>query len=297
MFSVPFSGLSRRALMVGGAAAIATALAPAVRAEPALGALLARTHVHGLAVDAEAPNRLLIATHHGLHALDIDSGVTVQVSGQSDDFMGFAAHPTQPGGFLASGHPERGGNLGVISSSDGGASWTRLSDGVDGPVDFHLMDISKADPAVVWGNHGGLQRSRDGGRSWNRVTRAPAGLIDIAASARDPERLYAATETGLFVSAAGATGWRRVHPAEAPVSFVEVTAQGMIYAFILGEGLVRRPEDGGDWEQLHPGFEGRYLLHFAVDPQAPGRVFAATQMGEIIASEDGGRGWHLLGRK
>ncbi|MBE0454112.1 MAG: exo-alpha-sialidase [Roseovarius sp.] len=267
------------------------------RAETPLADLLARTHVHGLAVDRQAPGHLLIATHNGLHALDLASGVTAQVSGRGDDLMGFVTHPALPGAFLASGHPERGGNLGVIATSDGGKSWTRIADGVDGPVDFHLMDISKADPEVVWGNHGGLQRSRDGGRSWKRVARAPAGLIDIAASARDPERLYAATETGLFVSEAGAKAWRRAHPAEAPVSFVEVTAEGMIHAFVLGEGLVRRSEDGGAWEVLHPGFDGRYLLHFATDPQAPERVFAATQMGELLASEDGGRDWRLLGRK
>ena len=58
----------------------------------------------------------------------------------------------------------------------------KLSDGVNGPVDFHQMDISKADPAIVWGNYGGLQRSRSGGATWERVADASGGLIDIAAS-------------------------------------------------------------------------------------------------------------------
>ena len=272
------------------------ALGPGARAEAPHAELLARTHVHGLAVDRENPNRLLIATHNGLHALDIGSGLTVQVSDHSDDLMGFVAHPTEPAAFLVSGHPARGGNLGVIASSDGGERWLKLSDGVNGPVDFHQMDISKADPSVVWGNFGGLQRSRDGGHSWARIADAPAGLIDIAASAQDPERLFAATEVGLFVSAADARDWQRAHPAQAPVSFAEVTQDGILHAFILGEGLVRRAEDGGAWERLHPGFGDRFLLHFAADPQEPDRVFAATQHGEIIASEDGGRIWRQLGR-
>ena len=294
--------LSRRTLLgmgalglAGGGALLALGAGTSARAETPLAELLARTHIHGLAVDRQDPGRLLIATHHGLHALDIESGLTVQVSDHRDDLMGFVAHPAEPDAFLASGHPARGGNLGVIASSDGGETWVKLSDGVNGPVEFHQMDISKADPAVIWGNYAGLQRSRDGGATWERVTDAPAGLIDIAASAHDRERLYAATEAGLFVSEADAQDWQRAHPAQAPVSFVEVTADGILHAFVLGEGLVRRAEDGDEWERLHPGFQDRYLLCFAADPQTPDRLFAATQHGEVLASEDGGRNWRQLG--
>ena len=292
--------LSRRVLLAGGAVALAGAgaflgLGSRAGAETPLAELLARTHIHGLAVDRQDRGRLLIATHHGLHALDLETGLTVRVSDHRDDLMGFVADPVSPGAFLASGHPARGGNLGVIASTDGGASWEKLSDGVHGPVDFHQMDVSKADPAVVWGNHGGLQRSRDGGRSWERIADAPVGLIDIAASAVAPERLYAATEAGLYVSEADATDWQRAHPSGAPVSFVEVTAGGMIHAFVLDQGLVRRHEEDDAWEQLHAGFEGRFLLYFTADPEDPDRVFAATQMGEVLASDDGGRSWRPFG--
>lgn len=292
--------LNRRNMLIaitGAVVGAGLALSPAARADPEvpLSRLLEQTHVHGLAVDRSDPSRLLIASHHGLHALDVETGLTVRISDHRDDLMGFVADPTTPGAFLASGHPARGGNLGVIASSDGGVSWEKLSDGVNGPVDFHQMDISKADPAVVWGNHGGLQRSRDGGHSWERIADAPGGLIDIAASAVTPERLYAATEAGLFVSEAGASNWQPAHPAGAPVSFVEVTAEGMIHAFILGEGLVRRHEESDAWELLHPGFDERFLLYFTADPADPERAFAATQLGEIIASEDGGRSWRQLG--
>ncbi len=294
--------LSRRTLLAtvalglaSGSVLLALGSGTSARAETPLAELLARTHIHGLALDRQDPSRLMIATHHGLHALDIESGLAVLVSDHRDDLMGFVAHPTEADTFLASGHPARGGNLGVIASSDSGESWVKLSDGVNGPVDFHQMDISKANPTVVWGNYAGLQRSRDGGATWERVADAPAGLIDIAASAHDPERLYAATEVGLFVSAADARDWRRAHPAQAPVSFVEVTADGILHAFILGEGLVLGTEGEAQWERLHPGFQDRFLLYFAADPQAPERVFAATQHGEVLASEDGGRSWRQLG--
>lgn len=300
MSGKPNTSLSRRIMLAGGAIAVAGAgtflsLGSGARAETPLTDLLSRTHIHGLVVDQKDSGRLLIATHHGLHALDLETGLTVRISDHSDDLMGFVADPAASDTFLASGHPARGGNLGVIASSDGGASWTKLSDGVKGPVDFHQMDISKADPSVVWGNYSGLQRSRDGGRTWEQVADAPLGLINIAASSRSAERLYAATETGLFVSDADARNWQRAHPAEAPVSFVEVMADGMIHAFILGEGLVRRHEDGDVWELPHPGFNQRFLLYYTADPANPDQVFAATQLGEILSSDDGGRRWRQFG--
>jgi hypothetical protein len=56
--------------------------------------LLQRTHVHGLAVDRGDPERLLVATHHGLYVAGPD-GRLEQVSPRQDDLMGFSAHPTE----------------------------------------------------------------------------------------------------------------------------------------------------------------------------------------------------------
>src|SRR3546814_20068354 len=80
--------------------------------------------------------------------------------------MGFPPNPTDPDLLYASGHPAGGGNLGFIVSRDGGKSWSKLANGAGGPVDFHQMDVSKSDPAVVYGAFGDLQQSADGGRRW-----------------------------------------------------------------------------------------------------------------------------------
>src|SRR3546814_9470505 len=71
------------------------------------------------------------------------------------------------------------------------------------------MDVSKADPRVIYGVDGELQKSTDGGRSWSRVGPAPEGLIGLATSSIDADRLYATTRSGLLVSTDGGRGWRR----------------------------------------------------------------------------------------
>jgi photosystem II stability/assembly factor-like uncharacterized protein len=285
------------ACMIVVAGGVLMALLPSpspAQSERPLADLLKSTHIHGLAVDRADPNRLLIATHHGLHALDVDAGTFAPVSEARDDFMGFTAHPAEAGILYASGHPSGGGNLGFIASQDGGKTWETLSAGANGPVDFHQMDVSKADASVIYGVYGGLQASRDGGRTWQRVGPARDGLIDLAASARDVDRLFAATEQGLAVSRDGGESWQPDPSLRQPVSMVETTADGAVYAFMLGSGLMRAEEPSLDWQALSNGFGDRYLLHLAVDPYNHDRFFASTQHNEMLASGDGGRTWRAI---
>ena len=284
------------ALGIVGAAALTLGLSAGAGETRPLGELLRATHVHGLAVDRADPGRLLIATHHGLHALRLEDGTVVPVAETRDDFMGFTPHPEDPDTLYASGHPAGGGNLGFIASADGGKTWEQLSPGAGGPVDFHQMDVSKADPSVIYGAYGGIQLSRDGGRSWEKVGPAPDGLIDLAASAENADRLYAATREGLLVSQDGGASWQRMNLPRRPVSLVEVSGNGTIHAFVLGHGLLQGREGASDWRTLNNDFGDRYLLHLAVDPANSARLFAVTQESELMASEDGGRNWRLLGK-
>jgi photosystem II stability/assembly factor-like uncharacterized protein len=261
-----------------------------------LAVLLGETHVHGLAVDRAVPDQLLIATHHGVFVSNIGTGVATQISIRADDFMGFSPHPTQTDTYFASGHPAGGGNLGVIRSSDGGASWESLDPGVGGPVDFHQLDISKSDPNVLYGVYGALQMSRDGGETWRAVAEAPPGLIDLAVSGADADRLYAATEAGLLLSTDAGTSWRDTPLIAEPVSSIATNAGGDVFAFAIGRGLLRGVEPDLQWEPLNHGFGESVLLQLVIDPSDPTRLFAVSQRNELLGSRDGGIGWTTIAR-
>ena len=278
------------------AACLLALAAPAAAQDPALGDLLAGTHVHGLAFDPETPGRVLLATHHGLWSLDLETLAVAEVAEEAADFMGFSPVPNTPGTFLASGHPPEGGNLGVQRSTDGGATWEPLSPGAGGPVDFHQMAVSAADPALVWGIHHGavLQRSRDGGATWEAVGPAPEGVIDLAASASAPETLHAATETGLRTSTDGGATWAPAHPTEVPATVVDVGPDGRTLTFLLGEGLLALEPGASGWTTLGQGFGAAVPLHLAQEPGGTGRILAATADGRLMESGDSGRSWTTL---
>lgn len=294
------------AYTVVGAVAVAAAggllLARSFSAgETTLAELARETHFHGIAIDSREPSGLYIATHHGLYAVGSD-GKAVLISETRDDFMGFTPHPSDPAILYASGHPEGGGNLGFITSPDAGRSWTKLSDGIGGPVDFHQMDVSKADPTVIYGVYGDLQRSTDGGRTWIRVGPAPEGIIGLAASSRDADTLYAATQGGLLRSTDGGRSWQPAHVLRRPASVVHVTRQGKVYAFIVGSGLVRANEEDMAWQEVNNGFDTDYLVHLAADPDDGRPLYAVsfnpqTRRQAVLASRDGGKSWLPLGNE
>jgi photosystem II stability/assembly factor-like uncharacterized protein len=282
------------AIVIGVAAGAAIANRSVPAETLTLSELAERTHIHGLAVDRADPSRLYIATHHGFFVASPE-GVAPRLSATRDDLMGFTPHPSDASVLYASGHPAGGGNLGFIVSTDGGRSWEQLAEGVGGPVDFHQMDVSKADPDTIYGVYRGLQVSRDGGHTWEMVGPAPEGLIDLAASARDVETLYAATETGLRVSRDGGRSWQDAFLVRRPATMVETTADGTVYAFMVGTGLLRASEPDLSWDTLGGDFGDEVVLHLAVDPANPQTLYAATHHGGVLVSTDGGATWSAFG--
>jgi len=279
--------------------ALAAALIGSLTALPALAQtkvpLSEVSHIHGVAVDPADPSRLYLATHHGVWLASVD-GTATKVSENSNDYMGFTPHPTEPSMFFGSGHPVEGGNAGFIVSKDGAKTWEQVSEGANGPVDFHAMAVSAADPNTIYGLYGDIQVSRDGGETWEVAGAPPADTFDLAGSATDPNTVFAATRQGLMLSRDGAKTWEATGPQGQPASLVEVAPDGTIYAFVLGSGLMKASEPSLDWQPLSNDFGQAALLHLAADPSAPTRLYAVTHESRVLASADGGKTWKRFGQ-
>ncbi len=252
------------------------------------------SHIHGIAVNLSDPSQLYLATHDGVFLTSAD-GTAEQVSSNTDDYMSFTSHPSDANTFFASGHPKTGGNSGFLVSRDRARSWEQVSPGFNGPVDFHAMTVSPADPNVLYGLYGEIQTSADGGKTWEVVGAPPADIYGLAASVSDPQMVYAATGQGVMVSRDGAKTWEPSGPAGQPASFVKAAPDGTVYAFVVGSGLVHLAEATSDWEPITDRFGDRVLIHFAADPSNPDNLFAVTQHSEVIVSADGGKSWKPLG--
>ncbi len=75
---------------------------------------------------------------------------------------------------------------------------------------------------------------------------------------------------------------------------VQTAPDGTVYAFIVGSGLMKSPGASLDWGPLNNEFGEGVLLHLAVDPADPKRMFAVTEQSEVLTSTDGGTTWRPL---
>ena len=247
-------------------------------------------HIHGIAVNPSDSTKLLLATHSGPF-LATASGIAVPISKFTADMMSLAVDPVNPKKLYASGHPEGGGNLGVMASVDAGRSWKHLSDGAGGPVDFHALTVSPMEPGILYGAYDGLQKSLDGGVNWQVTGRVPENLFSLAASAKNKSTLYAGTMKGLMISRDDGRSWQPGLMIQKPTTMVHVTRQGRIYVFVYGVGLLTAMEPGLSWDNLSKNFQDRALMSFAIDMKNPNKLFGVSDTGTVMTSNDGGKRW------
>ena len=312
--------IPRRTSRLGGAAVIvglATALtgcAPTSDA-PASGTTTAATtaafeHIHGLGADP-ATGATYAGTHAGVWQIPTDvlpdsylagapeAGITepTRTDGPAFDAMGFTV--AAPGLLLASGHPGAdesslsAPNVGLISSTDGAATWADVS--LAGETDFHDLDaVTLPSGALrVYGYDaavGTVSISDDDGATWSAG--AAVALRDLAADPANPDQVFATTEKGLVVSDDAGRTFGPVPGA--PTMFlidVQDAAAGGGVIGIDPEGVVWRQEAGGSWTR-HGQTDGSPEAFVFVGGSAPWLL--ATDQRGVVASDDFGDTWTVL---
>lgn len=254
------------------------------------------SHGHGLAVDVNDPSKVYIATHYGLLMLKDDKDL-YQVGKSKDDYMGFSAHPTDGKIFFASGHPSSGGNSGFLKSEDGGQSWKKVSSGISGPVDFHAMTVSNANPNLVFGWYkGSLQRSIDEGRTWEALP-ISFPVTALATDPKDENIVYAATPgNGIIVSVDKAANWKQLsEQLKGLVSAVSVhpSKPEILLASTEQLGLAKSSDAGKTWQSVNTQLDGK-VLFIAYSRQNPSIVYVFTHNNSVYKSSDEGNNWSKI---
>lgn len=249
-------------------------------------------HAHGLAVDAEG--HVFIATHHGLLVLANDEKL-YRVGRAKHDLMGFLLHPTEKGVMYASGHPEKGGNLGVIKSENGGTMWEKISDAMRGPADFHAMTISPANPSVLYGWYAMMiQRSSDEGKTWNIRKIGMPPVLSMAASSQDVETVYAASGAAFLISRNGGKDWEIVDSDIQMTALASHARENILVSYSGKYGVAKSTNDGRTWEKLADWFPNEPIEFIAMHPENAAVMYAVTSENNIYKSDNGGALWNQV---
>ncbi len=213
----------------------------------------------------------------------INGGYTGRVSA-------VACSPTDPNRYFAAG-----ADGGVWRTTDGGSSWTPLTDHMPtsamgalalDPLNENIIYAGTGE--ANYANHSryglGLYKSTDGGETWLQLAEDVFGgrcFSKMVINPLNSQIIYAAiTRAGGFPELAAAKG----HPG----------ATGPL-------GLFRSDDGGSSWVQLTNGLPSLSTTDVAIDPSDPqtlyaaiGRIFGHPDNG-IYKSTDGGDSWGKLG--
>ena len=164
------------------------------------------SHVHGLGINP-ADGSLIVATHYGSFRIPPDGDEAVRIGDSFQDTMGFTV--AGPDHFLGSGHPDLAGaragqptRLGLIESTDAGATWTAISLG--GDVDFHGLAFAHGQ-VYGWDSGTGRFMVSRNRRDWD--TRATLDLSGFAVDPDDADHIIGAGPDGLTESTDGGRMW------------------------------------------------------------------------------------------
>ena len=207
----------------------------------------------------------------------------------------------------------------VYSTVDGGQTWSPVNEELARPNVLVLV-VDALFPNVLYAgtSYGGIWRSGDGGHTWRTVSTGLAGDVRIGTliihRPAEPQGdwhsgvLYAGTNgAGVFQSTDGGLHWLEVNSGlgdlRVQVLVLDSSGTGALYAG-TGGGIYRLNLGAGTepsdllWQAAQAGLPRDEIRHMVVDARSPDTLYAsaATSVGEIYRSIDGGSNWSVVGR-
>lgn len=204
-------------------------------------------------------------------------------------------------------------------TTDGGAHWFPIHDGMIDDSDVLSLAIDVADPRRIFSSAcSGIYRSDAGGALWEKIAGIPYSSRRTLVIRQDPAQpniLYAGTTEGLWKSSDAGSTWARISPASwvidamllQPPGDLPATDSGLSHPshLLIGterQGVIASDDGGLHFRAANDGFYHRRILSVAVDTRDISHVAAvlANALNSVFVSQDGGQSWnamdHGLGR-
>jgi len=231
------------------------------------------SHIHSVRAFGD---QVILGTHEGLFRY-VDQK-TVQLMGpEIFDIMGLAVFGKK---LYASGHTGPGSKLpepvGLLLSTDSGKSWKKL--GLQGEVDFHLLESAGADMYGVDSGSGNLMYSNNAGKKW--TSRGKNVVSDIAINPLKGGAALALRDGKLMATQNSFTTMRNVNSTPAFTSLDWITGSLLATG---GKSLYRSTDSGMSWKKLSDFPEDASTVTQSA------KIIAVVAGNSIYKSTDGGK--------
>lgn len=243
---------------------------PAVGAGQSIGSL---SHIHSVRAFGD---QVILGTHEGVFRY-LDEKTVVQMGRENFDVMGLSVFGAK---LFASGHPGPGSKLpepvGLLISSDSGKNWKKS--GLQGEVDFHLLESAAADMYGVDSGSGNLLYSKNSGKSW--VSRGKNLVSDIAINPAKVGSAMALRDGKLISTQNSFTKMRAV---DSTLTFSSLDWLSDNLLATSGKSLYRSSDLGLTWKKMSDFPEAASTVTQSA------KIIAVVAGNSIYKSTDGGK--------
>jgi photosystem II stability/assembly factor-like uncharacterized protein len=227
-----------------------------------------------------------------------------------------AVHPTNANLLYVGG-----AQGGVWRTTDGGISWTPLTD-KECSLAMGSIALDPVNPAIVYAATGeqhfsgdsyygcGVLRSTDGGNTWTRLgattfirSRISRLLIlPSTAGTVTTTTILVAADNGLWRSANGGASWTQLRTGIATDLVLDPANEQIMYVAVRTQGVFRSADGGTTWQPLGVGFPTASVgrINIAITRTASNRLFASvhnisdSMLLGIWTTTDAGATWTQL---
>ncbi len=187
---------------------------------------------------------------------------------------------------------------GIFKSSDGGDSWTVLSNVPDGQIPPLAIDAHDSATLYAGSTNTGMYKSTDGGNTWIHSSRgiSSINIFGLSVDRANSNTLYASTSQGVFKSIDGGNTWQL--KLSDPTDYPVVIDPGNPATIYVANVDVLKSTDGGASWRLLGGVHS--VVALAIDPHNPQTLYAGESdspfgppitVNGVSRSDDGGETW------
>lgn len=248
--------------------------------------------VLSVAVDPRDARHVWAGTEFGV-AWSRDAGLTWAFdnleSPSTSRIPDIVIDPSDPDTVYAANSPvEDETILGVVKTTDGGATWTFLTQGLEAlgnAYDRMRLAVDPSSPNVVYVSTDTFSypftfRSADGGATWSEIP----GRYPVAVDRRG--EVYA---SGVRSPDHGVTWEVGGVPPREPMDYLAL--DGVLWAATFSSGVFRSTDRGTTWKPSSEGLHAVTANSVAIDPQQPRVIYVATAEMGIRKTLSSGERW------
>jgi photosystem II stability/assembly factor-like uncharacterized protein len=193
-------------------------------------------------------------------------------------------------------------SAGALKSTDSGASWKAVNNGLDTLAKYLVIDPST--PSTLYtGTWVGVYKSIDGGANWTPINKGltygshvTAYINVLAIDPQAPNTLYAGTyDGGVFITTDGGKAWSAASQNLGNLTIhalvIDPLHPAVLYAGTK-KGVYKSTGHGDNWTAANNGLPAdTNVLSLAIDPQSPETLYVGTRDNGVFVTTDGGQNW------